>query len=50
MDDGAHLDRLLFIFLLILNYTALAMTLSFFVKRGALTLIPIPKLFVTSWR
>jgi ABC-2 type transport system permease protein len=34
-----HLERLLYIFLLVLNYTALAMTLSFFVKRGALSVI-----------
>lgn len=38
-DAGAHLDRLFYVFLLVLNYTGLAMTLSFFVKRGVLTVI-----------
>lgn len=34
-----HLDRLFFIFLLVLNYTGLGMTMSFFLKRGVLTVI-----------
>ncbi len=34
-----HLDRLFFMFLLVLNYAGFAMTLSFFLKRGVLTII-----------
>jgi hypothetical protein len=38
-EATGHLDRLFYVFLLGLNYTGLAMTLSFFVKRGVVTII-----------
>lgn len=38
-EKTGHLDRLFFIFLLVLNYTGLAMTLSFFLKRGIVTVV-----------
>jgi ABC-2 type transport system permease protein len=38
-EATGHLDRLFYMFLLVLNYTGLAMTLSFFVKRGVVTII-----------
>jgi hypothetical protein len=38
-EATGHLDRLFFVFLLVLNYTGFAMTLSFFVKRGVVTII-----------
>ncbi len=39
MAAGQHVERLGWIFLLVLNYTAFAMTLSFFLKRAAVTII-----------
>jgi hypothetical protein len=38
-EATGHLDRLFYMFLLVLNYTGLAMTMSFFLKRGVLTII-----------
>jgi hypothetical protein len=38
-DATRHFDRLFYVFLLVLNYTGLAMTLSFFLKRGVLTIV-----------
>jgi ABC-2 type transport system permease protein len=38
-EATGHLDRLFYVFLLVLNYTGFAMTLSFFIKRGVVTII-----------
>ena len=38
-EATGHLDRLLYVFVMALNYTGFAMTLSFFIKRGVVTVI-----------